>query len=143
MGMARAGRHKLELALTEDGRAQLMSWSWRVTTALPLRSRIVLGCAAGLDNKQVAVRERVRQAAGDKPGGAAVRGVRRVECGNALARQEDRTSLRDAAVAGSAAKGSNAWSPLPSRSRHETPKARTINGQRVTTDIEVPVPPSG
>src|SRR6478609_1985452 len=62
--MARTGRPKLELALTEDERAQLVSWSRRATSAqaLALRSRIVLGCAAGLDNKQVAAQERVGQA---------------------------------------------------------------------------------
>jgi transposase len=62
--MARTGRPKLELALTEDERVQLVSWSRRATSAqaLALRSRIVLGCAAGLDNKQVAAQQRVSQA---------------------------------------------------------------------------------
>ena len=41
----------------------MQRWARRRSSAqaLALRSRIVLGCAAGLDNKQVAARERVSQ----------------------------------------------------------------------------------
>jgi transposase len=46
------------LELTEDERAQLVGWSRRARSAqsLALRSKIVLACADGLDNKQVAAR---------------------------------------------------------------------------------------
>jgi transposase/transcriptional regulator with XRE-family HTH domain len=56
--MARTGRPKAELTLTDEERAQLVSWSRRAKSAqsLALRSRIVLACADGLDNKQVAAR---------------------------------------------------------------------------------------
>lgn len=49
--------------LTDSERDQLRSWARRRSSAqaLALRSRIVLGCAEGLDNKQVAARERVSQ----------------------------------------------------------------------------------
>lgn len=54
--MARTGRPKSELTLTEDERAQLMRWSRRAQSAqsLALRSQIVLACAGGTDNKSVA-----------------------------------------------------------------------------------------
>jgi transposase len=50
------------LVLTDEERDQLQRWSRRAKSAqsLALRSRIVLGCAAGLENKDVAARERVR-----------------------------------------------------------------------------------
>jgi len=56
--MPRTGRPKAELVLTEEERAQLVRWSRRATSsqALALRSRIVLACADGLDNKAVAAR---------------------------------------------------------------------------------------
>ena len=62
--MPRSGRPKAVLELTGSERDQLRSWARRRTSAqaLALRSRIVLGCAEGLDNKQVAARERVSQA---------------------------------------------------------------------------------
>ena len=46
------------LELADDERGQLLRWSRRATSAqsLALRSKIVLACADGLDNKQVAVR---------------------------------------------------------------------------------------
>jgi transposase len=52
----RPGRPKAELMLTEDEREQLTRWSRRAKTAqaLALRSKIVLACADGLTNKQVA-----------------------------------------------------------------------------------------
>jgi len=52
------------LELTGSERDQLRSWARRRTSAqaLAVRSRIVLACAEGLDNKQVAARERVSQA---------------------------------------------------------------------------------
>ena len=61
--MPRSGRPKAVLELTGEERGQLQRWARRRSSAqaLALRSRIVLGCAAGLDNKQVAARERVSQ----------------------------------------------------------------------------------
>jgi transposase len=55
---------KQPLDLTEQERAQLVSWSRRRTSAqaLALRSRIVLGCASGATNQAVAERERVSPA---------------------------------------------------------------------------------
>lgn len=52
----RSGRPKAELVLADDERAQLTRWSRRAKSsqALALRSKIVLGCAAGGSNKQVA-----------------------------------------------------------------------------------------
>ena len=54
--MARTGRPKAVLTLTEDERSQLVSWSRRASSAqaLALRSKIVLACADGADNKTVA-----------------------------------------------------------------------------------------
>jgi transposase len=54
--MARTGRPKAELTLTDAERVQLVSWSRRATSsqALALRSKIVLACAGGADNKSVA-----------------------------------------------------------------------------------------
>ena len=57
--MPRTGRPKALLELTSEERDQLQRWARRRSSAqaLALRSRIVLGCADGLDNKQVAARE--------------------------------------------------------------------------------------
>jgi transposase len=54
--MARTGRPKAVLTLTDAERSQLVSWSRRATSAqaLVLRSKIVLACADGADNKTVA-----------------------------------------------------------------------------------------
>jgi transposase len=60
--VARTGRPKAELTLSEAERAQLLRWSRRAKSAqaLALRSRIVLACAApGASNKQVAADLRV------------------------------------------------------------------------------------
>jgi transposase len=56
--VARTGRPKAELTLTDDERAQLVRWSRRAMSAqfLALRSKVVLACAQGLDNKQVAAK---------------------------------------------------------------------------------------
>lgn len=56
--MARTGRPKAELVLTDDEREQLGRWSRRAKSAqsLALRSRIVLACADGLDNTAAATR---------------------------------------------------------------------------------------
>src|SRR4029453_12854417 len=56
--MPRTGRPKAELVLTDDERDQLHRWARRrkSSQALALRSRIVLACAAGTDNKTVATR---------------------------------------------------------------------------------------
>ena len=54
--MARTGRPVAEVVLTDDERETLLRWSRRAKSsqALALRSRIVLGCAEGKANKQVA-----------------------------------------------------------------------------------------
>src|SRR5674476_310249 len=54
--MARTGRPKTELTLTEQEGEQLVRWSRRAKSsqALALRSKIVLACAKGTDNKDVA-----------------------------------------------------------------------------------------
>jgi transposase len=54
--MARTGRPKAPLTLTQDERQTLTGWSRRPKSsqALALRCRIVLGCATGATNKQVA-----------------------------------------------------------------------------------------
>ncbi len=56
MDMPRSGRRKAELVLSEAERAQLTRWAPRVKTAqfLALRARIILRCAEGGTNKQVA-----------------------------------------------------------------------------------------
>jgi transposase len=56
--MPRTGRPKAALSLTDDERDQLVRWSRRAKSAqaLALRSRIVLACAEGADNKTVALR---------------------------------------------------------------------------------------
>jgi transposase/transposase-like protein len=55
--MSRIGRPKTELTLTEPEREQLVRWERRrkSSQALALRSRIVLACAEGAANKEVAV----------------------------------------------------------------------------------------
>ena len=61
--MPRTGRPKAVLELTDPEREQLSRWARRRTSsqALALRSRIVLACAEGLANKEVAAREGVSQ----------------------------------------------------------------------------------
>ena len=56
LAMPRTGRPKAVLELTDDEREQLVWWERRreASQALALRSRIVLKCAAGLANKEVA-----------------------------------------------------------------------------------------
>ncbi len=56
--MPRTGRPKAPLILTGDEREQLLRWSRRAKSsqALALRSKIVLVCADGVDNKTVAAR---------------------------------------------------------------------------------------
>ena len=56
--MSRSGRPKAVLELTEAERQALTRWARRRTSAqaLALRSRIVLECAGGVPNKEVAVR---------------------------------------------------------------------------------------
>jgi transposase len=54
--MPRTGRPKAELVLTVEERAQLERWARRAKSAqaLALRSKIVLACADGVENKTVA-----------------------------------------------------------------------------------------
>ena len=56
--MARTGRPKAELVLTDEEREQLVRWSRRAKSAqsLAVRSKIVLSCAQGLDNIEVAAK---------------------------------------------------------------------------------------
>jgi transposase len=62
--MPRTGRPKAVLELSEEECEQLLRWSRRAKSAqaLALRSKIVLECASGLDNKQVASKLAVTQA---------------------------------------------------------------------------------
>ncbi len=57
----RVGRPKSELVLTGEERAELERWARRARTAqfLAMRARIVLACAEGVPNKQVAADLRV------------------------------------------------------------------------------------
>jgi transposase len=57
----RAGRPRSDLVLTEEERAELIRWARRARTAqfLAMRARIVLACAEGIPNKQVAADLRV------------------------------------------------------------------------------------
>ena len=61
--MPRTARPKAELQLSGAELAQLTRWARRATSSqvLALRSRIVLGCAEGLSNMEVAAREGVSQ----------------------------------------------------------------------------------
>jgi transposase len=61
--MAERGRPKAALVLSDVERQTLLSWSRRAKTsqALALRSRIVLACAEGASNKEVAAALRVSQ----------------------------------------------------------------------------------
>ena len=60
---AMRGRPKAELVLTDDERQQLVALTLRRKTAQALaqRARIVLACAKGVDNKDVASRQRVTE----------------------------------------------------------------------------------
>ena len=63
---------KALLELTDEEREQLERWARRrkSSQALALRSRIVLGCADGLTNKEVAARVGVSRGDGRESGGA-------------------------------------------------------------------------
>ena len=56
--MSKGGRPKAPLTLTDDERQKLKTWASRPksTQRLATRARIVLACAEGLDNKDVAAR---------------------------------------------------------------------------------------
>ncbi|MEV0597624.1 IS630 family transposase [Nonomuraea cavernae] len=58
---ARTGRPKAELTVTDQERAVLQRWSRRAKSSqvLAMRSKIVLACANGMDNQQVAEQLRV------------------------------------------------------------------------------------
>jgi transposase len=58
--MARTGRPKAELALSDAERDALVRWSRRGRPALTLRARIVLACAEGATNQDVAAALGVR-----------------------------------------------------------------------------------
>jgi transposase/AraC-like DNA-binding protein len=62
--MAERGRPKRPLVVSAEQRAQLERWARRPTTAqaLALRSRVVLACAGGLDNRRVAAKLGVHEA---------------------------------------------------------------------------------
>jgi transposase len=62
--MPRTGRPKAELILSDEERQTLHRWTRRAKTAqaLALRARIVLACAEGVPNKQVAVSVGVTEA---------------------------------------------------------------------------------
>ncbi|MEU7748221.1 helix-turn-helix domain-containing protein [Nonomuraea sp. NPDC049158] len=57
----RSGRPKAELTVNADERATLQRWARRTKSAqiLAMRSKIVLGCADGKDNQQIAAELRV------------------------------------------------------------------------------------
>ena len=59
--MSKGGRPKAPLILTDDERQKLQTWASRPksTQRLATRAKIVLACAEGLDNKDVAARLRV------------------------------------------------------------------------------------
>jgi transposase len=59
--MSKGGRPKASLTLSDDERQKLETWANRPKNTLRLatRARIVLACAEGLDNKEVAARLRV------------------------------------------------------------------------------------
>src|SRR6478609_4039604 len=59
--MAKRGRPVAELTLTDEERETLQRWARRAKSsqALAQRSRIVLGCAGGKSNKEVAAEEDV------------------------------------------------------------------------------------
>jgi hypothetical protein len=60
--MASRGRPKAELVLTEEERETLSRWARRRTSAqAPALRALVLGCAEGLSNTEVAARARVAQ----------------------------------------------------------------------------------
>ncbi|GAA1014037.1 IS630 family transposase [Acrocarpospora pleiomorpha] len=61
--MARTGRPKAEVKLTEQERATLERWARRAKSSqvLAMRSKIVLACADGRDNKQIAQDLRVHR----------------------------------------------------------------------------------
>jgi len=69
--MTGRGRPKAQLLLSEDERATLERWARRRTTAQALaqRCRIVLACAEGLTNQEVAAAEGVHQVTRSASGG--------------------------------------------------------------------------
>jgi len=67
-GMARTGRPKAELTLSDDERATLERWARRAKSSqvLALRANIILACAEGRDNKETAALLRCHQATAGK-----------------------------------------------------------------------------
>jgi transposase len=61
--MNQGGRPKASLCLTDDERQKLETWASRPksTQRLATRARIILACAEGLDNNQVAARLRINR----------------------------------------------------------------------------------
>lgn len=66
--IAARGRPKAELVVTEDERETLTRWARRAKSSqrLALRARIVLACADGLSNTEVAAALRVARPTVDK-----------------------------------------------------------------------------
>src|SRR5512135_3308429 len=62
--MNKGGRPKAPLILSDDERQKLETWASRPksTQRLALRARIILACAGGADNAEVAARLRVNAA---------------------------------------------------------------------------------
>src|SRR6266702_7769690 len=67
-GMARTGRPKAELTLSDDERATLQRWARRAQSsqAIAQRANIILACANGRDNKETAALLRCHQATAGK-----------------------------------------------------------------------------
>src|SRR5438105_15313117 len=106
--MARTGRPKTALVLSDEERTTLLRWSRRAKSAqaLALRCRIVLASAQGLSNKEVAAELRCapvtvgkwrarfvaarleRLADEDRPGRAAAKGNDQVQAGLVATREE-------------------------------------------------------
>jgi DNA-binding CsgD family transcriptional regulator len=146
--MPRTGRPKAELVLTDDEREQLLRWSRRrkSSQALALRSRIVLACAEGADNKAVAASlgcsaatvgkwrsrfvEDVGRAGRRGPSGSAADGDRAAGGGRGGGHVGVHAGQRDALVAGE--DGAADWvEHVHDRADLEVLRPQTAPGRRV------------